>query len=95
MLAELICASAFAFELSRALSGNALSWAYVFEWPILGAYAIYVWRKLLHDEDPGHFTQPTESSAEEVQRLHDYNDYLSRVHRDNDQDSRPSADSGC
>ena len=45
-LAEAICASAFVIELTRAESGNTLSWAYVFEWPILGAYAIYVWRKL-------------------------------------------------
>ncbi len=42
--AEAICVSAFIVEISRALSGNILSWAYVVEWPILGAYAIYMWR---------------------------------------------------
>ena len=38
-LAELICIPAFVFELDRALGGNTLSWAYVFEWPLLGGYA--------------------------------------------------------
>jgi len=43
-----LCAVAFWFELSRALGGNALSWAYVFEWPLLGAFAVYMWWSLLH-----------------------------------------------
>ncbi len=43
-----LCVAAFWFELSRALGGNALSWAYVFEWPLLGAFAIYMWWQLLH-----------------------------------------------
>ena len=42
------CTVAFWFELGRALRGNALSWAYVFEWPLLGIFAIYMWWKLLH-----------------------------------------------
>ena len=42
------CAVAFWFELGRALSGNSLSWAYVFEWPLLGMFGIYMWWKLLH-----------------------------------------------
>ena len=42
------CAVAFWFELSRALGGNALSWAYVFEWPLLGAFAVYMWWQMLH-----------------------------------------------
>ncbi len=81
MLAEIICVTAFAFELSRALSGNTLSWAYVFEWPILGLYAVYMWRKILH-EDHAELTPPaTHPSPEEVDpRLNAYNDYLSRVH---------------
>jgi hypothetical protein len=43
-----LCALAFWFELSRAESGNELSWAYVFEWPLLGLFAIYMWWKILH-----------------------------------------------
>ena len=47
-LGLLLCAAAFWFELGRALGGNALSWAYVFEWPLLGIFAVYMWWKFLH-----------------------------------------------
>ncbi len=43
-----LCAVAFWFELHRALGGNELSWAYVFEWPLLGAFAVYMWWRVLH-----------------------------------------------
>jgi hypothetical protein len=43
-----LCAAAFWFELGRAERGNGLSWAYVFEWPLLGLFAIYMWWKILH-----------------------------------------------
>ncbi|HEV3267113.1 MAG TPA: hypothetical protein VGZ68_01785 [Acidimicrobiales bacterium] len=48
LLGLALCALAFWFELGRALGGNALSWAYVFEWPLLAAFAVYMWWKLLH-----------------------------------------------
>lgn len=56
-----LCTLAFVFELGRAERGNELSWAYVFEWPLLGLFAIYMWWKLLH---PG-FTirSPREKAA--------------------------------
>ncbi|MDA8342308.1 MAG: hypothetical protein M0007_08825 [Actinomycetota bacterium] len=40
------------WQYDRATSGNTLSWAYTFEWPLFGGYAIYVWWQLIHD-DPG------------------------------------------
>ncbi len=43
-----LCAAAFWFELKRALGGNALSWAYVFEWPLLAVFAVYMWSRFLH-----------------------------------------------
>jgi hypothetical protein len=43
-----LCGLAFWFEMGRALGGNSLSWAYVFEWPLLGIFAVYMWWKLLH-----------------------------------------------
>ena len=89
-VAEAICLSAFVLEMSRALSGNTLSWAYVVEWPVLGAYAVYMWRRLLTEEaspDPTS-TPPT---PEDDERLHAWNDYLAKVHS-NDQ-SDPSRDS--
>jgi hypothetical protein len=43
-----LCTAAFVFELGRAEGGNELSWAYVFEWPLLGLFALYMWWKVLH-----------------------------------------------
>jgi hypothetical protein len=43
-----LCTTAFLFELGRAERGNELSWAYVFEWPLLAIFAIYMWWKILH-----------------------------------------------
>ena len=43
MLGVLLClfTAAFIWQLSRAVGGNSLSWAYVAEWPVLGVYACY------------------------------------------------------
>ena len=38
------------WQYGAALGGNGLSWAYVFEWPALGGYAIYMWRKMILEE---------------------------------------------
>ncbi len=38
------------WQLTRALGGNTLSWAYVFEWPIFAGYLVHVWWRLLHDQ---------------------------------------------
>ena len=38
------------WQLSRALGGNTLSWAYTFEWPLFAGYAVYVWWQLIHDQ---------------------------------------------
>jgi hypothetical protein len=37
------------WQLSRALGGNELSWAYVFEWPLFAGYAVYMWWRLVHE----------------------------------------------
>ncbi len=47
----IVCCGAFAFELSRALGGHTFSWMYVFEWPLFGAFAIYMWWNLLQGND--------------------------------------------
>jgi len=38
------------WQLNRAESGNALSWAYVVLWPAFGVYAVYIWWQLIHDQ---------------------------------------------
>jgi DNA-binding transcriptional regulator of glucitol operon len=40
------------WQVERALSGNTLSWVYVFEWPFFAGYALFMWWRLLH-EQPG------------------------------------------
>jgi hypothetical protein len=41
------------WQVTRALGGNSLSWAYVFEWPIFAGYAIYMWWRLVHEAADG------------------------------------------
>ena len=43
-----LCSAAFVFEVRRALGGNELSWAYVFEWPLFAVFAVYMWWTTLH-----------------------------------------------
>ncbi len=38
------------WQIHRALGGNSLSWAYVFEWPLFAAYAVYMWWRILHEK---------------------------------------------
>lgn len=49
-----LCAAAFWFELGRAERGNTLSWAYVFEWPLLAVFAVYIWWRVQHGEPRPH-----------------------------------------
>ena len=42
-----ICVGAFVIEVLRALGGNTLSWAYVFEWPAFAGFSLYMWWTLL------------------------------------------------
>ena len=93
LLAEVICLSAFYVEIRRAMGGNRLSWAYVFEWPIFAGYAIYVWKKLLSDErapssDPTHEAS-REPPGEPDEALERYSDYLRGVHGERDSERPP------
>ncbi len=38
------------WQFHRAVSGNALSWAYTFEWPVFAAFGIVFWAKTIIDE---------------------------------------------
>ena len=79
-LAELICIPAFIFELTRAVGGNTLSWAYVFEWPLLGLYAVYMWHKLLQDERGETPHRPVVFDHDDPD-LDAWNAYLASVHQ--------------
>jgi hypothetical protein len=47
------------WQLHRALSGNGLSWAYTFEWPIFAVMGVVFWVKTIRDE----FHSPGSSDA--------------------------------
>ena len=83
-VAEALCVSAFALEVHRALSGNSLSWAYVFEWPIFAGYAVYLARKLLRDERFGPRPSAPATPEDSDSRLAEYNEYLRKMHDDGD-----------
>ncbi len=85
-LAEALCWTAFGFELDRALTGNRLSWAYVFEWPLFSLYALYMARKMLREERSAPVAPPADP-AEDAARAA-YNEYLRTVHRGEGTDSR-------
>ncbi|HEX3794426.1 MAG TPA: hypothetical protein VHV57_07995 [Acidimicrobiales bacterium] len=76
------------WQIHRALDGNSLSWAYVFEWPFFAGYAVYMWWRFVHEVPPGQ-TQPPKmaaaaapptgaEAADEADRAA-YNDYLASL----------------
>jgi DNA-binding transcriptional regulator of glucitol operon len=38
------------WQFRRAMSGNGLSWAYTFEWPLFAVFAVVFWAKTVRDE---------------------------------------------
>ena len=38
------------WQFHRAISGNPLSWAYTFEWPVFAVFAVVFWAKTIKDE---------------------------------------------
>jgi hypothetical protein len=51
------------WQLHRAESGNELSWAYTFEWPLFSAFTVYFWIKSLRDEMREHDAAASPESA--------------------------------
>jgi DNA-binding transcriptional regulator of glucitol operon len=54
------CLALCVWQINRALDGNSLSWAYVFEWPLFAAYAVYMWWRFVHEKP-----EPVEAVASE------------------------------
>jgi hypothetical protein len=90
-----LCTAAFVFELGRAEGGNELSWAYVFEWPLLALFAIYMWWKLLH---PGFtFRRAREKPAiapEYEGMLHAWQDEVAKLELNRRTEEAGSAETG-
>jgi hypothetical protein len=75
------------WQITRALGGNSLSWAYVFEWPLFAAYAVYMWWRILHEKpeplavitENGQALATADEAAPEEAELTAYNEYLARL----------------
>jgi hypothetical protein len=80
VIASVLCVTAFALELWRALGGNALSWAYVFEWPLLLAYAVYMWQRLVREARGEPHGRLATSTPEEAAALEAWNEHLAALH---------------
>jgi hypothetical protein len=50
------------WQVNRALDGNNLSWAYVFEWPFFAGYAVYMWWRFVHESPEA--ADPVTASSE-------------------------------
>lgn len=81
-----VCCAAFAFELWRALRGHAFSWLYVFEWPIFGAFGIYMWWNLLQGNDrvrrPSRKPSQSRAATPPDEELEAWNRYVRLVEAD-------------
>ncbi len=91
------CLAAGAFELSRALGGNELSWLYAAEWPMYAGLGLYVWRRLVRESqaagrpavEGASSTAPTPSAGPPAADpaaagdpgLAAWQDYLRRLHQ--------------
>ena len=79
------------WQISRAVGGNSLSWAYVFEWPLFAGYAVYMWWRFVHeapdsDPAPGSTSDGPVPAPQEPARREDddaelaaYNAYLAQL----------------
>lgn len=47
-----LCAGAARWQISRAASGNTLSYLYAVEWPALAIFGIWGWWMLIHTDKP-------------------------------------------
>ncbi len=88
------CLAAGGFELSRALSGNELSWVYVFEWPFFAGFSVVIWWRSLHEDDPAEpasaqrppqapgvrLAPALDGHAVEDEELRAWQDYVARLH---------------
>jgi|SRR5581483_6889432 len=78
------------WQVDRALSGNGLSWAYVFEWPFFAGYAVYMWWRFVHEtpegEEAGAASVAPTTRAERAEPAEDaelaaYNRYLADLNQ--------------
>ncbi len=58
------CMALCVWQIYRAVDGNSLSWAYVFEWPLFAGYAVYMWWRFVHEKpEPADATESENGHA--------------------------------
>jgi len=89
-----LCLAAGAFELTRAMSGHEIGWIYAVEWPLIGAYGVYLWWRLLKETraeardlavgdvpaDDAGTAAAADQAAENDPELAAWQAYLARLH---------------
>jgi hypothetical protein len=73
------------WQFRRAMEGNALSWAYTFEWPVFAVFAVVFWAKTIRDE----FSPPQAGPASDGEELAVGVRPAGSAGRDDDQGSDP------
>lgn len=89
------CLAAGWFELTRALAGHEVAWAYAFEWPLYAVLGTYVWWRLVHvaPSDERGVTHPAPAAVTDPKTsvdpgLEAWQRYLDRLH-ERDPPGRP------
>jgi DNA-binding transcriptional regulator of glucitol operon len=84
------------WQLHRALSGNALSWAYAVEWPFFAGYGIYMWWRVVHEQPTKLALMASDTATDgpstdephrydEDEELAAYNRYLAQLNAEDEQ----------
>ena len=49
----ILCTTITVIEARRATEGIWRAWIYLFEWPMIGAFAVWIWYRFTHEEGGG------------------------------------------
>ena len=53
VLVLILCVVATVIEVARANEGVWRAWIYLFEWPLIGAFAVWIWYRFKHEDGGG------------------------------------------
>jgi hypothetical protein len=71
------------FEWTRAHAGHEVAWVYTFEWPLLAAFGVHLWWRLLRGDRRPEDGAPDDRGAQQAEpdaELAAWQTYLARLH---------------
>lgn len=86
-----ICMAAMVIEFNRAVDGHGRAWIYVFQWPLIGAFLVWIWWRYRNEGNVAKgFTQHYQDRVRQAQAeaeaddpdLRAWNDYVRRLDHD-------------